>query len=98
MPDKPTETHPQASRLALITPFGGVIADLPATESYTGKEDGKKHYVARTEVPTCSGSRWGTVRITVLSQVPLEAGRYELVVRAYDGNKGEARASVWSRV
>lgn len=82
---------------ATITPFGAVIADLPSTESYTGREDGKTHYVTRTEVPTCEGSRWRTVRITVMSNVPLEAGRYELVVRAYDGNKGEARASALRR-
>lgn len=79
------------------TGFGLLVADISAVESYTGKDDGRTHYLARCEVPTCPGSRWGTVRVTVTSDAPFEAGRYNLVVRMYDGVKGEARCRIIGR-
>lgn len=77
--------------------FGAVCADLAHVESYVGKDDGKTRYLARTEFPACEGSRWSSVRCTVLSPTPFDAGRWWCVVTMYDGNKGEARARLIRR-
>lgn len=82
----------------LTADFGMVVVNLPASESYVGKDDGKTRYLSRCEVPACRGSRWSTVRLTVLGSAAWEAGTYRVCVRVYDGNKGEGRAVLLERV
>lgn len=77
--------------------FGAVCADLAHVETFVGKDDGKTRYFSRAEFPACEGSRWSSVRCTVLSPTPFESGRWWLVVTMYDGNKGEARARLIRR-
>lgn len=82
----------------LTTDFGSVVCTLPASESYVGKDDGKTRYLTRCEVPACRGSRWSTVRLTVVGSAAWDAGTYRVCVRVYDGMKGEGRAVLLERV
>lgn len=79
------------------TGFGAVRVEIKSVESFVGKDDGKTRYMSFVEFPSCPGSRWPSVRCTVLADTPFSAGVFWLCVKVYDGKKGEARASIIGR-
>lgn len=93
-----TSPVPETSISFNATPIGGFVAKVDQVDAFTGKEDGKTHYMARFAVPCVPGSPWPFCRVTCLSSSNFEPGVYEFALVVYDGRKGEGRANLVRKV